>query len=131
MDLNLVSSEHSKKVFSEISFEKKNKVSKVVEGKVQLEKPIEVVFEGVNLDLYKHLPSSEVKLNLKGVKEAFNFLFVGHWMQGSVGHDRKNVGLMIRYFIDTYKNKKSSPGLILKASSGRNSYLGREQLLKK
>ena len=76
MDLNLVSSEHSKKVFSEISFEKKNKVSKVVEGKVQLEKPIEVVFEGVNLDLYKHLPPSEVKLNLEGVKEAFN-MFAG------------------------------------------------------
>tara|TARA_R110000787_G_scaffold33594_2_gene87938 strand:+ start:2017 stop:3291 length:1275 start_codon:yes stop_codon:yes gene_type:complete len=131
MDLNLVSSEHSKKVFSEISFEKKNKVSKVVEGKVQLEKPIEVVFEGVNLDLYKHLPPSEVKLDLKGVKEAFNFLFVGHWMQGNIGHDRKNVGLMVRYFIDTYQNKKSSPGLILKASSGRNSYLGREQLLNK
>ena len=131
MDLNWVSSEHSKDVFAKIKFEKRNKTSNIVEGVTKLEKPIEVVFEGVNLDLYKHLKPSEVKLNLKGVKETFNFLFVGHWMQGNVGHDRKNVGLMVRYFIGTYKNKKSSPGLILKASAGRNSYLGRETLLKK
>lgn len=131
MDLNWVSSEHSKNVFSKISFEKRNKQTNIVEGKVQLEKPMEVVFEGINLDLYKHLKPSEVNFDLKGVKEAFNFLFVGHWMNGAVGHDRKNVGLMIRYFIDTYKNKKSAPGLILKASSGRNSYIGREQILNK
>ena len=131
MDLNWVSSEHSKNVFSKISFEKRNKQTNIVEGKVQLEKPMEVVFEGINLDLYKHLKPSEVNFDLKGVKEAFNFLFVGHWMNGAVGHDRKNVGIMIRYFIDTYKNKKSAPGLILKASSGRNSYIGREQILNK
>lgn len=131
MDLNWVSSEHSKNVFSKISFEKRNKQTNIVEGKVQLEKPMEVVFEGINLDLYKHLKPSEVNFDLKGVKEAFNFLFVGHWMSGAIGHDRKNVGLMIRYFIDTYKNKKSAPGLILKASSGRNSYIGREQILNK
>lgn len=131
MDLNWVSSTHSKDVFSKISFEKRNKQTNVVEGKVQLEKPMEVVFEGINLDLYKHLKPSEVSFDLKGVKEAFNFLFVGHWMEGNIGHDRKNVGLMIRYFIDTYKNKKSSPGLILKASSGRSSYIGREQILTK
>mgnify|MGYP000573819836 CR=1 FL=1 len=131
MDLNWVSSTHSKDVFSKISFEKRNKQTNIVEGKVQLEKPMEVVFEGVDLDLYKHLKPSEVSFDLKGVKEAFNFLFVGHWMNGAVGHDRKNVGLMIRYFIDTYKNKKSSPGLILKASSGRNSYIGRELILNK
>ena len=52
-------------------------------------------------------------------------------MQGDIGHDRKNVGLMIKYFIDLYKNKNSSPGLILKTSSGRNSYYGRETLLTK
>ena len=38
---------------------------------------------------------------------------------------------MIRYFYDTFKNKPSQPGLILKASIGRNSYYGREQILKK
>ena len=102
-----------------------------VEGVVKIEKPIHVVFEGVNLDLYKFLPNTEITLDLSTVEPGFNFLFVGHWMQGAVGHDRKNVGLMIRYFIDAYKNKNSSPGLILKASSGRNSYYGRETLLNK
>ena len=130
MDTNWVSSQHSKKVFTDITFEKRNKQN-VIEGSTKLIKPIHVVFEGVNLDLYKHLPNSEITLDLEGVKEGFNFLFVGHWMQGDMGHDRKNVGLMVRYFIELYKNKNSSPGLILKASSGRNSYYGRETLLTK
>ena len=34
-------------------------------------------------------------LDLSNVKENFNYLFVGHWMQGKIGHDRKNVGLLV------------------------------------
>lgn len=131
MDMTWTSSKHSKNVFESLKFEKRNKQSNTIEGVVKIEKPIHVVFEGVNLDLYKFLPNTEITLDLSTVEPGFNFLFVGHWMQGAVGHDRKNVGLMIRYFIDTYKNKNSSPGLILKASSGRNSYYGRETLLNK
>ncbi len=131
MDMTWTSSKHSKNVFESLKFEKRNKQSNTIEGVVKIEKPIHVVFEGVNLDLYKFLPNAEITLDLSTVEPGFNFLFVGHWMQGAVGHDRKNVGLMIRYFIDTYKNKNSSPGLILKASSGRNSYYGRETLLNK
>lgn len=52
-------------------------------------------------------------------------------MQGDMGHDRKNVGLMIDYFFQTFKNKKSRPALILKASTGRNSYMSREAILNK
>ena len=52
-------------------------------------------------------------------------------MQGDLGHDGKNVGAMIKYFFDTFNNKKQQPGLILKTSMGRNSYLSREQILDK
>ena len=131
MDMTWTSSKHSKGVFESLKFEKRNKQTKQIEGTVKCEKPIHVVFEGVNLDLYKHIPNSSNTLDLSSIKPGFNFLFVGHWMQGDIGHDRKNVGLMIKYFIDLYKNKNSAPGLILKASSGRNSYYGRETLLKK
>ena len=130
MDLNFVSSNHSKKVFEDIKFEKRNKQTNVVEGVIKLEKPIEVVFEGFAEDVYKHIPAKDVTFDLSGVKESFNYLFVGHWMGGALGHDRKNVGAMIKYFFDTFKNVKSTtPGLILKASVGRNSYISREQIL--
>jgi hypothetical protein len=131
MDMTWTSSKHSKGVFEDLKFERRNKQTNQIEGTVKCEKPIHVVFEGVNLDLYKHIPNSSNTLDLSSIKPGFNFLFVGHWMQGDIGHDRKNVGLMIKYFIDLYKNKNSAPGLILKASSGRNSYYGRETLLRK
>ena len=131
MDINFVSSQHSKKVFEDIKFEKRNKETNAIEGVVKLEKPIEVVFEGYNEDVYKHLKPNEVSFNLDSVKETFNYLFVGHWMQGAMGHDRKNVGAMIKYFFDTFKNKKQRPGFILKTSTGRNSYLSREQIIDK
>ena len=132
MNMTWTSSKHSKGVFESGVFEQKDNRTKKIVGTVKCEKPIHVVFEGVNLDLYKHLPNKkDIKLDLSNIKEQFNFLFVGHWMNGNIGHDRKNVGLMIRYFYDTFKNKPSQPGLILKASIGRNSYYGREQILKK
>ena len=41
---------------------------------------------------------------LDEIKESFCFLFVGHWLQGGIGEDRKNVGLMIRLFLETFKS---------------------------
>ncbi len=49
MDLNLVSSEHSKYVFQMSKFQN----SKNPEDVIELKKPIEVLFEGGNLDIYK------------------------------------------------------------------------------
>ena len=95
MDLNLVSSEHSKKVFSDIKFEQKDKQTNQVVNIIKLEKPIEVIFEGVDLDTYFYKKPQDVTLDLKEIDEAFCYLFVGHWMNGAFGHDRKNVGLMV------------------------------------
>tara|TARA_B110000977_G_scaffold195835_1_gene275042 strand:- start:1873 stop:3150 length:1278 start_codon:yes stop_codon:yes gene_type:complete len=131
MDMNLVSSEHSKEIFSKIKFEKKDKNTHQNLGTIGLEKPIEVVFEGVDINVYKHIESKEITLDLKQIKESFCFLFVGHWMQGDIGHDRKNVGLVVKYFFDAFKGKKNTPALILKVSNGRNSYMSREVILDK
>ena len=60
MDLNLVSSNHSKKIFSEVKFEQKSKQTNEVVGVLKLEKPIEVVFEGVDTEVYKHLESKDI-----------------------------------------------------------------------
>jgi hypothetical protein len=53
MDLNIVSSEHSKKVFQETTFEKRNKHTNALEGNIKLEKPIEVLFEGCSTSVYQ------------------------------------------------------------------------------
>ena len=129
MDMNFVSSNHSKEIFTNAKFEKKDKNTQQNLGILELTKPIEVIFEGVDTNVYKHLPSKDITLDLKQIKESFCFLFVGHWMNGDIGHDRKNVGLMVKYFFDAFKGKKNSPALILKVSNGRNSYMSREIIL--
>ena len=132
MDLNIVSSEHSKKVFLESKFEKRNKETNNLESNVELNKPVEVLFEGVNTDIYKIIESHKIQsINLDSIKEKFAYLFVGHWMQGDLGEDRKNVGLLIKAFYETFKNKTNKPALILKTSQTGSSYVDREEILKK
>ena len=129
MDLNIVSSEHSKKVFVETQFEKRNKQTNTLEGHVKLEKPIEVLFEGADTNIYKVI-DTPCSLDIQ-IKEKFAYLFVGHWMQGDLGEDRKNVGLLIKAFFETFKNKINAPALILKTSQVGSSYMDREEILKK
>lgn len=130
MDTTWVSSNHAKKVFENSKFTQNDKQGNKV-GEIVLNKPIEVVFEGANLDIYKPITKSEIKtITLDEVKESFCYLFVGHWMQGEFGHDRKNVSLMVKAFYETFKNTKGqTPALILKSSTGTSSYTSRETLL--
>jgi hypothetical protein len=132
MDMNWVSSNFSKKVFTDVSYSKQDQKTKQTLGEIKLIKPIEVIFEGANLDVYKPLKSSEVKnINLDSIKENFCYLFVGHWMQGDFGHDRKNVSLLVKAFYEVFKNKKNPPALILKTSVGVASYISRDEILKR
>jgi len=134
MNLNIVSSNHAKKVFEETQYEKRHKDTNDLEGIVKLEKPVEVLFEGANLDVYKildNIPQSDLYNSLMGIKEKFTYLFVGHWMQGDMNEDRKNVGLLVKAFCETFKNKMNRPALILKTSQVTSSYVDREEILKK
>jgi len=132
MNITWVSSNHSKKVFEDTKYNKQDPQGRNV-GVVQLEKPIEVVFEGADLNKYKLL--SDVKsseIDLSSIKESFCYLFVGHWinLNSPLGEDRKNVGLLIKAFFETFKNKQNKPALILKTSSAVNSYMDRDAILK-
>ena len=129
MDLTLVSSNHTKKVFEESKFELKNKETNITERKIELTKPVEVLFEGADLNIYKVL-DTPCSLDIQ-IKEKFAYLFVGHWMQGDIGEDRKNVGLLVKAFYETFKNKMNKPALILKTSQVSTSYYDREEILKK
>jgi glycosyltransferase involved in cell wall biosynthesis len=52
-------------------------------------------------------------------------------MQGELGEDRKNVGLLVKAFYETFKNKTKKPALILKTSQVGSSYMDREEILRK
>lgn len=126
MHLTLVSSEHAKQTFERSKFEVQD--SGKTTGTIELQKPVEVLFEGA--DLTKYFPTSS-KFDLSSIEEEFAYLFVGHWLQGGFGQDRKNVGYMIKVFLEVFKNKKKQPALILKTQSANASVLDRDQLLKK
>lgn len=127
MDINFVSSEHSKQTFLNSIYTKNNEQNQPV-GEIKVQKPIEVLFEGANLDVYKPVKSN---FDLPQMKESFAYLFVGHWMQGSLGEDRKNVGLLVKAFFELFKNKQNAPALILKTAVTGASYMGRDQIIDK
>ena len=131
MNLTLTSSEHSKKVFIDTVLAKVDQRTNQQIGEAKVEKPIEVLFEGADIEIYKSLDKVNSFPELDNIKEKFAFLFVGHWINGNLGEDRKNVGLLVKAFYEIFKNKKDKPALILKTSQVGSSYLDRDEILKK
>tara|TARA_R110000744_G_scaffold39158_1_gene89194 strand:+ start:13057 stop:14382 length:1326 start_codon:yes stop_codon:yes gene_type:complete len=133
MDLIIVPSHHSKNVFINTKFDKMDNDSKQKVGELKIETPIEVLFEGVDLEIYKQLPTPQPSINeeLKSIKEDFCFLYVGHWLDGALGHDRKDTGMLIKTFCKAFSEKKTKPALILKTSSATFSVLDRRRMLSK
>ena len=87
MDVTLTSSNHSKITFQNSVFEKKHTNGQSL-GQVKVEKPIEVLFEGANVDVYKVLdilPKNNLFESINSLPESFAYLFVGHWLQGDLG----------------------------------------------
>jgi glycosyltransferase involved in cell wall biosynthesis len=128
MDLILGSSEHTIKVLKESKFEKRDQQTNQTVGIIEWKGDGEVIFEGADTETYKPVKST---FDLSNVKEDFAYLFVGHWMQGHLGEDRKNVGLLVKAFYETFKNKSKKPALILKTSTVGSSYMDRDELIKR
>ena len=135
MDLVLVSSEHSKQVLQNSTYEKRDNKTNQVVGHIKLEKPIEVLIEGVDPTTYYKTNEihQSVDDQLKNVKEDFAFLFVGHWLKGDFGEDRKNISGLIKTFLEAFKNKPTSnrPALVLKTSAADFSPIDRTEMLNK
>jgi glycosyltransferase involved in cell wall biosynthesis len=130
MNLNLVSSEHSKQVALATNFEKRDNNTQQVIGQIKVEKPTEVLFEGLDLKKYNKNPQNSGLL--KDIPEDFCFLYTGHWLPGDFGEDRKNTGLMIKTFLESFNTPaKQKPALILKTNHINYSLLDREEILKK
>lgn len=138
MDLTLVSSVHSKNVMQQSKFDQHDQHTRKFIQKIELKKPIDVLFEGYDPLKYFHvldedIPYSDLVGALDNIEEDFCFLFVGHWLPGDLGEDRKNVGQTIKTFLETFKDKKykNKPALVLKVSGGVPGILDREELLNK
>jgi len=128
MNLILGSSEHTIKVLKDSKFEKRDQQTNQTVGYIEWKGDSEVIFEGADIEKYKPVKST---FDLSNVKEEFAYLFVGHWMQGQLGEDRKNVGLLVKAFYETFKNKAKKPALILKTSTVGSSYMDRDELIKR
>lgn len=133
MDLVLVSSEHAKKVLVESKWYKQDERTGQPAGELSLTTPIEVLFEGVDLETYFKTNDIHKTVNdqLKQIPEQFCYLFVGHWLNGEIGQDRKDVGMLIRTFLEAFKNKQNKPALVLKTSQADFSPVDRNILMDK
>ena len=133
MDKVIFTSEFSKKGFTDIKFDKLDKNTKQKVGEVRLERPSEVLFEGADANVYKEINqfSDRMKNEFSKINEDFCFLFVGHWLQGNLGEDRKDIGMMIKTFLLTFKDMKNPPALVLKTSGASFSVMDRVDMKKK
>jgi len=133
MDMVVFTSEFSRNGFASVTFDKLDNNSKQVVGQLKLEKPTEVLFEGADTNIYKEV--NEISPTLSGkfskIEEDFCFLFVGHWLSGNLGEDRKDIGMLLKVFYTIFKNKKNQPALILKTSGAGFSIMDRNEMMKK
>lgn len=129
-------SEHSKSVLENTTIEEKSPQGQLI-GRHKLAVPIEILHNCIHTDVFRKLASDEVSKSvqsvLSNVKEKFCYLFVGHWLRGNMGEDRKNVGVLIKTFCETFKSIPSTnrPALILKTSGAGFGVIDREECLQK
>ena len=125
MDLIIVPSNFTKQNLGGTVYQQKDQASGQIVGEIKVGKPIEVLLEGVDTEIFSKGSGKDVLAN---VKEDFNFLIVGHWLKGSLGQDRKDIGMAIKTFatVFQYLPKDKRPGLIVKTSHAGFSVIDRE-----
>lgn len=135
MDVMIVPSEHSKNAHNETVVPIQPRPDQPPLGEFRNQKPIEVLFEGVDLNIYKPLEEgpnrSNVLAPIYDMPEEFAFLYTGHWMDGGFREGRKDTDGLIYNFINTFNYKKGEVALVLKTTMGNFSRLDRQALLRK
>ena len=125
MDLIIVPSNFTKNNLGGTVYQQKDQATGQIVGEIKVGKPIEVLLEGVDTEIFSKGSGKDV---LENVKEDFNFLIVGHWLKGSLGQDRKDIGMAIKTFatVFQYLPADKRPGLIVKTSHAGFSVIDRE-----
>jgi glycosyltransferase involved in cell wall biosynthesis len=127
MDLIITTSKFSRDVLLSTVYNETDKITGKIIRQHRIEKPIVVLFEGVDTDIYND-KFNDFDLN---INEDFCFLFVGHWLKGELGEDRKDVGMLIKSFAEAFDGVESKPCLVLKTSSATFSVKERENFRKR
>jgi glycosyltransferase involved in cell wall biosynthesis len=124
MDLIIVPSNFTKSNLVGTVYQQKDQNGQVV-GEIKVQKPVEVLFEGVDVNIFDKPINTDI---LSDVKEDFNFLVVGHWLKGHLGQDRKDIGMVIKTFatVFQYLPENKRPGLVVKTSHAGFSVMDRE-----
>tara|TARA_R100001015_G_C4629138_1_gene189758 strand:- start:972 stop:2279 length:1308 start_codon:yes stop_codon:yes gene_type:complete len=138
MNRVIVPSKHSKDVLLASKFDQSDKNTGNKIGELSVNVPIDVLFEGLDLSIFnkvsdkKQLPATIIN-SIDEIQEDFCFLTVGHWLQGQITHDRKDIGGLLQTFLGTFskKAKHNRPALILKTSSAGFSVTDRENMIKR
>jgi glycosyltransferase involved in cell wall biosynthesis len=120
MQMVIVPSEFTKMVFENTA----------AKHEKQILTNIQVIPEYFNETVYNGKYESLVT-ELNSIPEYFAFLTVGHWLQGGMGEDRKNISGVLYTFLDAFKNQKDQPALILKTSGATYSIMDRLDIEKK
>ena len=130
MDLILVPSTFTKSVMVNTAYQERDKNTNQILREIKITKPVEVLFEGVDLEVFLN-PTTTTDI-LANVNTEFNFLTVGHWLKGNLGQDRKDIGMVIKTFATVFQNlpKNKQPGLIVKTSQSGFSITDRENITK-
>ena len=118
MQITIVPSNFTKQVFEDTA--KKHNL--------QITTNLQVVPEYFNETVYSNKNVTENIDALDAIPESFAFLTVGHWLQGVIGQDRKNLSGLVHCFFETYKNTKSAPALIMKTSGATYSVTDRMEI---
>lgn len=136
MNLVITPSQFTKKILTETIIERRDKHTNSIVDSIKTTTPIEVLFEGVDADVFskKHTNSnSDIYKLVSNIKEDFCFLVVGTWLSGVFGEDRKNIGLSVKLFVDAFRRKggNNRPALILKTSGAGFSEIEKYEIQSK
>jgi len=139
MNFNIVPSKFTADTFNRCTYDKiedQPNGQKAKVGEIKNEKPISVLFEGVDTDIYSPKQKHELEKNLyqeldEMIKEDFAYLHVGQWGSQGYGDDRKNIGVMIKSFLKAFANIPNSPALVLKTNGANFSILDKVEIKKK
>lgn len=105
---------------------------KIQDGRsLKVERPIEVCGIGVDVETFRFAKRDQVlQARLDAIPENFLFLFVGHWLPGNMGEDRKDVARLVSLFAQTFAGNRKT-ALVMKTSGGHNSLSDRIEMTKR
>ena len=120
MQLIIVPSEFTKKTFEDTATQS----GKAITTNIQV---ISEYFDDVvysNKNVTTSIPA------LDSITEKNAFLMCGHWLQGNLGEDRKNISSALHCFFTAFKDKQRStqPALVLKTSGATYSVTDRWEI---